>query len=184
MLDKVALKTAMAYPLSDEDIQTILKPDTTNIIQYPDLVDVTDINTLFDAQGRCVVFIPLSKSFGHWCCLIRSKKLHTIEWFDPYAIKPDDEKKWISKVVLKQLHEDKPYLTNLLRQAHEQGTRIIYNPYHWQAERDGVSDCGRWVALRCLLHDKPLSDINKMIKKSKLTPDAFVTNVIYEILGK
>ena len=158
-------------------------PDRTNIIQYPNLGLITDINEVFDKVGRCIVFIPLSKSFGHWCCLI--KKNTSIEWFDPYSVKPDDEKKWINKKVLKRLHEDKPLLTRLLEQENrENGTKILYNPYKWQKDTEGTNDCGRYVALRCLMYNKSLSEMDNMIKSSGMTPDEFVTNVTFELLGK
>ena len=153
-MNPTQLKKALNYPLSDEDIQTILKPYKTNIIQYPQLANVDDINTLFDKLGRCIVFIPLSPTFGHWCCLLK-KPNNIIEWFDPYGIAPDEEKKWINEDVLRQLHEDKPYLTQLLQKANkEYGTRIMYNRHKWESEKNGISTCGRWVALVCLLCNK------------------------------
>lgn len=116
-------------------------------------------------MGRCIIFIPLSPTFGHWCCLIK-RKGNIIDWFDPYGIAPDKEKHWINETVLKQLHEDKPYLTQLLQRANKQyGTRIMYNKHKWEAERSGVSTCGRWVALVCLFYNKSFDQINKMIQK-------------------
>jgi len=182
-MNPAQLKKAINYPLSDLDIQKILKPNKTNIIQYPDLAKVQDLNTIFDKLGRCIVFIPLSPTFGHWSCLLKRPN-NIIEWFDPYGIAPDKEKHWISKSVLKKLHEDKPYLTNLLRRANEQyGTRIMYNRHKWESEREGVSTCGRWVALVCLLYNKSLDEINDMIKESNLAPDTFATYLTYNLLG-
>ena len=182
MLNERDYKKVVNYALSDTDIQTLLSPNTTNIISYPDLVNVNDINDIFDGLGRCVVFIPLSESFGHWCCLI--KRSNSIEWFDPYSIKPDEEKKWINEQVLKRLHEDQPYLTNLLKDAYHKGVKILYNPYKWQADKANVSDCGRFVAWRCMNYNKTLKQLNTIISKSKLTPDEYVTNVTYNKLGK
>ena len=183
-MNPVELKKAINYPLSDTDIQHILKPYKTNIIQYPDLVNVQDINSVFDKLGRCIIFIPLSPTFGHWCCLLK-RKGNIIEWFDPYGLAPDKEKQWISENVLRQLHEEKPYLTQLLQRANEQyGTRIMYNRHKWEAERSGVSTCGRWVALVCLFYNKSFDQINKMIQKSNLSPDTYVTNLTFNILKK
>jgi hypothetical protein len=184
MLNPITLKKALNYPLSDEDIQYILKPNKTNIVQYPDLVNVDDINTIFDKFGRCIIFIPLSTTFGHWCCLLK-KPNNIIDWFDPYGLAPDTEKKWISKDVLIKLHEDKPLLTNLLRKTQEEnGTKILYNRHKWESERSGISTCGRWVALVCMLYNKSFDQINKMIKDSNLSPDTFVTNITFNLLHK
>ena len=183
-MNPIQLKKAINYPLSDLDIQRILKPNKTNIVQYPELVNVNDINQIFDKLGRCIIFIPLSPTFGHWCCLLK-KPNNIIEWCDPYGIRPDGEKNWINKDVLIKLHEDKPLLTQLLRKANEEhGTRIMYNRHKWESEQSGISTCGRWVALVCLFYNKSFDQINKMIQKSNLSPDTFVTYLTYNILKK
>jgi hypothetical protein len=183
-MNPIKLKKALNYALSDTDIQKCLKPTPTNIIQYPDLASVDDINLIFDSLGRCIVFIPLSKTFGHWCCLLKRKN-NIIDWFDPYGIAPDKEKDWISKDVLIKLHEDKPLLTNLLRKANAQfGSRIMYNRHHWESEKPGISTCGRWCVLVCLLYNKNFDQINKMIQQSNLSPDTYVVNITYNLLNK
>jgi hypothetical protein len=183
MLSQEQFLKIVNYPLSDTDIQKILKPSRTRIITYPELAKVSDINSVFDQLGRCIVFIPISPTFGHWCCLIKSN--NNIEWFDPYSVKVDGEKKWISKATLIKLHEEKPYLTELLQKTKvENGTKLTFNPYHWQKDTEGVNDCGRWTAIRCKLYNKSLSEISDMIKKSNMTPDEWVCNVTYNILGK
>lgn len=183
-MNPLQLKKAINYPLSDLDIQTILKPNRINIIQYPDLKNVEDINSIFDKLGRCILFFPLSTTFGHWCCILK-RKGNIIDFFDPYGIAPDKEKEWISADVLKKLHEDKPFLTILLQRANQQyGTKIMYNRHKWEAERSGVSTCGRWCALVCLLYNKSFDQINKMILKSNLAPDTYVTYITYNILHK
>ena len=174
---------ALKYPLSDVDVQNILKPNPTNIVEYPDLIKVNDINDILDDLGRVIIFIKLSQTFGHWCCLI--KRGNTLNWFDSYGIKYDDEKNWVPKKKLIQLHELAPLLTRLLQKDHNvNGTKILYNHYHWQSENDGVSTCGRWVGLICRLYDKSFEEINNMIKQSKMTPDQFVVNYTYQLIHK
>jgi hypothetical protein len=106
------------------------------------------------------------------------------EWFDPYGVKPDGEKKWISKETLEKLHEEQPYLTQLLKREQDQGAKILYNPYHWQADREGVNDCGWWVLLRLVLKDKSLKEIDTMIKKSGMVSDDWVTDITDDIINK
>ena len=183
MLNPIQLKKAISYPLSDQDIQYILSPNKTNIIQYPDLADIDDIDELFDNLGRCVVFIPITETFGHWCALI--KKNGSIQWFDPYGVVPDGEKKWINKAVLKRLHEDKPLLKNLLQKSNlEKGYKILYNKHHWESETPDISTCGRWVAVVLLMYKYSFQQIDDLIKKSGDKPDVWVTNITYSILGK
>ena len=185
MLSKEQLIKTEADALSDSDIQKILSPNRTNIIEYPDLAGVSDINNLFDKLGRCIVYIPISKTFGHWTCLTLRENKTVVEWFDPYGVKPDGEKKWISPETLKRLHEEKPLLLDLLKRAKAQhGYKITYSPYHWQEDKENVNDCGDWVAVRLLLYKKSLEEINAMIKKSGMKPDDWVNTITYHILGK
>ena len=173
----------LKYALSDVDVQNIVKPYKTNIIEYPDLAKVNSINDILDNLGRVIIFIKISPSFGHWTCLI--KRGNTLNWFDSYGIKYDDEKNWMSKKKLIEMHELQPLLTQLLQKEHqEHGTKILYNHYHWQSENAGVSTCGRWAGLICKWYDKTFEEINKMIKASKMTPDQFVILKTYEIIGK
>jgi len=185
MLSKDQMKQTIEDPLSDTDIQKILSPNKTNIIEYPDLAGVSDIFKLFDRLGRCVVYIPISDTFGHWTGLTLRDNGKTIEWFDPYGVKPDGEKKWISPETLRRLKMEKPLLLDLLQKAKsDHGCKITYSPYHWQADKEGVNDCGDWVSVRLLLYKKSLKEINDLIKKSGMKPDDWVNTITYHILGK
>lgn len=186
-LSKIDYTSALQYALSNTDIQHILLKVTgmkTNIVTYPELQNVVDITPYFDRLGRLVVFIPISTSFGHWCCITKRENGKVYEWFDPYGVKPDGEKKFISKQTLDRLHEEKPYLTKLLKREQDQGAIIKYNPYHWQSNKANTDDCGRWVCARLIYNKLSLDEINDMIKQSGLKPDEWVVNLTYPILGK
>ena len=52
--------------------------------------------------------------------------MNTLNWFDSYGIKYDDEKNWVPKKKLIQLHELAPLLTRLLQKDHNvNGTKIF-----------------------------------------------------------
>ena len=53
------------YPLSDDDIRTILGNDI-KIITYPMLGKMRDISEAFDSKGRCIMlYLTHSESSGH-----------------------------------------------------------------------------------------------------------------------
>lgn len=179
----MSLQQKIGYALSDDDIQSILAPHPTNIINYPDLKTVSNVNDLFDDLGRCVLlFDTISPYSGHWTGLI--KRDNEIEFFDPYGIKYDQEKRWISKAKLKKFHETEPLLTNLLNQGKQLGYKITYNSHKFQRDTEGVNTCGRWTSVRLLFRDLSATQFQKMIEASELTPDEFVTQFTNEIIHK
>ncbi len=46
------------------------------------------------------------------------------EHFDSYGIKPDSELKWIGAKISRQLNQDEPYLTQLLKEEDKQ--RVLF----------------------------------------------------------
>jgi hypothetical protein len=178
---KVISKVAN-YSLSDDDILRVLKPKT-NIFRYPDLQNVTDINQIFDPYGRAVMlFLTEGESSGHWTAFIKTGK--TIEFFDPYGVKPDNQKKWLTKKELNELGQAPDYLTNLLNKAKSEGYKIIYNKYPFQIDRGDINTCGRHILTRLMLKDLSLPQYKKLLLSSGVSPDEFVSLFISEYLGK
>jgi hypothetical protein len=178
---KVISKVAN-YSLSDDDILRVLKPKT-NIFRYPDLQNVTNINQIFDPYGRAVMlFLTEGESSGHWTAFIKKDK--TIEFFDPYGVKPDNQKKWLTKKELNQLGQTPDYLTNLLNKAKSEGYKIIYNKYPFQIDRGDINTCGRHILTRLMLKDLSLPQYKKLLLSSGVSPDEFVSLFISEYLGK
>jgi hypothetical protein len=179
----MSLKQLERYALSDDDIQSILAPHKTKIWNYPELATVSNVNELFDDLGRCVIlFDTISPYSGHWTGII--KRENEIEFFDPYGIKYDEEKKWISKAKLKAFHESEPLLTNLLNQGKQLGYKITWNTVKFQKDGEGINTCGRWTAVRLLFRDLSPKQFQRMIDASQLTPDEFVTQFTNEIIHK
>jgi hypothetical protein len=173
-----SLKQVEEYALSDDDIEKILgKPF---IFSYPYLEDVNSIDDVFDSQGRSIMlFLTEDENTGHWVCMI--KKQDGIHYFDPYGIKPEGGKKWLSKENLEDLDQDKPVLTQLFRKS---GYPIYYNDHKFQSESSGVNTCGRHCCVRLYFKDLSLEEYYDMIKKSGMTPDEFVSNITFQILKK
>jgi hypothetical protein len=173
-----SLKQVEEYALSDEDIEKIL--GKTFIFSYPYLDDVNSIDDVFDSKGRSIMlFLTENENTGHWCCMI--KKNNEIHYFDPYGVKPEGEKKWLSKEKLEELDQEKPVLTKLFRKS---GCAIFFNDYCFQKEQKGINSCGRHCATRLLYKDLSLEEYYDMIKESGLTPDEFVSKITFQILKK
>ena len=180
------IKQLIQYSLSDTDIRDVFKPKKVNIVEYPTLSKVGHIDDLFkdSSYNFCVVFIPenLAGDQGHWTLVLK----HTngdYEYFDSYRnYGPDSEQKWLSKKLLKALKIDGPELTELFLRSNV--NEVIVNHYSFQAMKQGINTCGDHVATRALYRNLSLDDYWKLIKQSGMSPDVFVTEKIYKLLGK
>lgn len=141
----------LAYMVSDVDFQRWFGGDVASkIIKYSDLEHVQDIDELLPAKKDFIIILTENKkNEGHWCCLLKYDGL--LEWFDPYggvSGKPDGELSFISKAMKIVLHEDKHYLTRLLK---ESGKKVIWNKEEFQSLSDGVNTCGKWTIARIVM---------------------------------
>ena len=182
MLSKPQLKKVEKYSLSDEDIRNSLKG--INIITYPEFSEIDDVDEILDRYGRCVVlFLTENENTGHWCALFKNNR-NEICWFDSYSNKPDEQKSWLSKNKLIQLKQYPNYLTELLKREHGQGFKVTYNPYRLQRMESGVNTCGKHVICRLLHKDMHIDDYVNMIEESGMDPDEYVSNVVFDLIGK
>jgi hypothetical protein len=174
----VGLGELKAYALSDADIKAMLGP--VKITTYPELEGISDINQLFDAQGRAILFFPnQTPTIGHWTCLI--KRPNMIEFFDPYGERPDDQKDGMTRSKMEQLDIDQPLLSRLLRST---SLPVYYNSHAFQSSRDDVATCGRHCAVRLLYKPFTIDKYAKTIKRSGLKADDFVVGVTYSKIRK
>jgi len=172
-------KQAEGYPLSDEDIRRLLGGNI-EITSYSKLAGVQNINELFDARGRAIIFYPQqSENSGHWTAMIRDGR--QIEFFDPYGEPPDAQKDGLSKSQLEKLRMNHPDLTRLLENS---GCRVIFNKIQLQKLANDVQTCGRHCVCRLLYYKMPIQRYRQMIHKSGMTPDEFVVDKTYDNLGK
>ena len=179
------IKKLEEYALSDTDIQKIVAPHKTKIWNYPDLRTVGNLHDMFDDLGRAaILYDVISPYSGHWCGLLKHDNISTIEFFDPYGLKYDAEKKWLTPQKLQQLGELEPYLTNLIDQARTQGYKIIWNKFKFQSSKNNINTCGRWTGARLLFKDLNIDQFKEMVIKSGLAPDDFITRLTNEIIHK
>ena len=168
-----------SYSLSNDDINKILEPDT-KIWTYPDFKDMSSIDECWDSKGRCIfLFLTKSEREGHWIAMW--KKGDTIHYFDPYGMKPEAGRSWLSHDQLEDLDMGEPYLYNLLKNS---GYKVVYNTVPYQSKDGAVATCGRWAVLRLLWKDVSDAEFKRRVKDSGMSPDEFVTAITSDVLGK
>jgi hypothetical protein len=166
------------YPLSDSDIRKML--GDVKIWNYPQLKTIKDPNHLFDRKGRCILLCPnAGPTTGHWVCMMNYKD--KVEYFDSYGEAPEQPKKGLGKQRLEALDIEHPDLTKLLRAIKKP---VYYNTHKFQSESPSVASCGRWCCVRLLYYPKSLNYFKKVIDKSGLNGDDFVSGVTYDKLKK
>lgn len=173
------MNTIKDYPLSDDDIRTILGNDI-KIITYPMLGKMRDISEAFDSKGRCIMlYLTHSESSGHWICMLN--KGREIEYFDSYGEPPEEPLEDVPATRLQQMDESYPYLTKLLRGS---GKRVSYNHHAFQQTKGNINTCGRHAVVRCLYAPYSLAKYKKVMDSTGMSPDNFVSALTAQKLGK
>jgi hypothetical protein len=169
----------MAYSLSEDDIRKMLPG--LKIFPYPQFHDMDSINEAFDNQGRALfLYLTEDESTGHWVCMM--KHGDTIEYFDPYGdYGPDEEAEWLPKSKLRELDQDVPRLTQLLKKS---GYKVKKNPYKFQKVKHDNNTCGRHCVTRLYLRNLPLEKYKDVVTSTEYTPDKFVSYFTYDLLRK
>ena len=149
---------ASKIPLSSEDIERMLD-GKTRILSYKQLMKKNNINEVLKPFDSCVILYETKDNFGHWVCLL--KRGDTVEWFDSYGFKPDDERKFIPEAY-KKMHYPEKYLVKLLLDS---GYKIRYSEFKLQDGNDeSVATCGRFVVLRILFKGLDEYQFNDLMK--------------------
>src|SRR6188768_1962094 len=99
--------------LSNQELMKLID-HKAKLITYTDLAKCNSIDQVLEPYGACIILFLTREHYGHWCCLFKVKP-DTLEFFDPYGLKPDDELDFeIDPYFRKYAKEDYPHLTYLL----------------------------------------------------------------------
>jgi hypothetical protein len=155
----------MDYSLSGLDIENVLKKFNKKcyLTLYKNLIKYNTIDELLREARYIIILYETTKNYGHWCCLFKNNK-NSIEFFDSYGIRPDDELKYSTELFRKKNKMNFPLLTYLLLEC---PYNIEYNQYKLQKMTKDISTCGRWVLLRCLLSNFNIDNFYKIFKNVK-----------------
>lgn len=169
----------MDYSLTDHDIKHALGSDVTKVIAYEDLQNIPALDNFFTDYRFLVILYNWGGSYGHWTCLFRYPHAYTVEFFDPYGVKPDHELFEFSKPIRNKNGMAFPWLTKLLI---EWDGNVEYNNYKLQKEKKGIATCGRWVVYRCLNWNKGINAFAKPFMNSGQDRDKQIVELTAPIL--
>lgn len=162
------LKYVKKDPFTDKEILRLVQ-NRANLVLYPDISVYRSIDDLMGVHRACIILYITSMTSsdisGHWTCIFRVNKT-TLEWFDPYGLRPDEELDFSDP-------QYSPYLTRLLAKSNY---NIIYNKTKLQDPSYDIATCGRHVGLRLQLRTVPLPQYVKLfLSVPNLTPDDIAT---------
>lgn len=174
------LKDLENVSLSNEEMLKLVD-GKSNLIQYPQLKDATNIDDVLYPYGACIILYLTKQNYGHWTCIFKVND-DTIEHFDPYGLYIDEELSFkMDPYFRKIVNEDYPHLSYLL---YHSPYKLSFNQYQFQKKLKEVATCGRHTSTRLLLRHLPLNEYKDLICSGEpdYSPDEVVTIVTYSIL--
>ena len=134
------LKTAEEIDLSGADIHKITDGKCVPM-SYHELEKYNSLNELFESSNAIMLLYEIEGiNTGHWVLLIRHNKA-VVEFFDPYALNPDEELKYSKIYYRTHKKNDVPHLQYLLYNQNQYS--IIINKCKLQKLLGTVNTCGR-----------------------------------------
>ena len=177
------VKKISETPMGDDNIRKYLP--NSKILKYSELADVSSIEELLPSP-KSYFFLLYERSInnGHWVVVNRyiDNGRDTICYFCSYGSKIDAPLRWNSPEQNRELGQDKPYLSILLRNS---GKKLQYNNVQYQSKTSPVATCGAFATLwiKANLRDNmTLQDFHEWIaeikKETGLSYDAIASNAI------
>lgn len=163
--------------LSGKDIERICN-NQVKILPYEALMNIKTVDDFFKPYDSVALLYQTKQNYGHWVAVIRrSNKL--VEFYDPYGIAIDTELQ-LSDYNLRNMGGVlTPHLSALLK---SENYKVISNTTQLQKVKEHINTCGRYVALRILLKDKPLNSFNDLLSKNKCYDSDFWVSVLTFLL--
>lgn len=170
------IKQLIKYPLSNLDIYNFFN-NKVNIYSYKELSNYNDLEDLFNNYNKVFILYEFYENYGHWCVLC--KNINNIYFFDPYGIFPDKELKFSDYGFRKDNNMLVPHLTYLLLKSNK---NIHFNNHKFQSFSTGISTCGRWCIIFCILFNNfSIDEIYSYFKNKKINMDEYVTKLTFFI---
>jgi hypothetical protein len=142
---KEAIKEEVAIPFSDADLLEYLPH--APIKKYSELAQYKTLYELLpEVKSFCILLYEDSINKGHWTVVSRPEE-GLVEFFCSYGSYPDSPLKWTEKSTRIGLGSGVAYLGKLFQECPDM---VVYNKIHYQKEKPGVSNCGRYCVLRTL----------------------------------
>lgn len=169
----------MNHYLNPQEVQQISERPL-KVMKYTDLSQYQKLEDIFEPGVPGVLLLYETKhNTGHWVILMKHND--RIEFFDSYALLPDDQLKFTPKEFKRENGMDIPVMTWLMLYS---DFPIEYNHNKFQRWSKDVGTCGRWCGFRYRHADTPLDEFIKMFKgipKRKL--DEKIVELTKESIG-
>lgn len=147
-----------------------------NLMTYPQLTKYDDIDKAMGKYKALILLYETKQNYGHWTCVFKRNN-NTIEHFDSYGMKPDDELAFIPEYFRIVSNQELPHLTALL---YKSGYNVEYNDKKLQIQKKDVNTCGRWVAMRIIFRNMNIDDFIELFKGTKYySSDDLITLITY-----
>lgn len=127
------LEELVKIPLSLEQVQRYLPH--TKVCLYSDFANMKTL------PAATVYLFLTSDNFGHFCCVLR--KGTEVEFFDSYGLAPEMEHAFVSKEMLRHLHENHNYILDFCKRK---GWKVTYSKARLQGK--DAETCGRFCVER------------------------------------
>jgi len=169
-LDEDTIIQRIGTSLTDGDIARYFGEGAEGkILKYSELANYKHIDELLPKERDFrVILVEHQNNQGHWCCIMKYNK--TIEWFNPYGVRPDGQKNMLGKLRNQLLGQAEDYMTHLMKSS--KGYKLVYNKARLQKLKQGINTCGRWIILRIICMKDMMMDLKMFIKMVKDTQEA------------
>lgn len=135
----------LQIPLSNEDLEQHL--GSQQIVKYADLKNYKSLYDLLpNKTDYCIVLLEAERNYGHWCCLLRQNK--TFYYFNSYGKRYDNDKNYISKMMLKILKQDRNEIQRLIS-----ATGLKKIPYNTVKMQGDSQVCGRYCVFMAIMNN-------------------------------
>lgn len=192
------LKTMYGNALSGDDIlnHPVTKKYPVNIISYPELSHVRDVDELFGPENRAVILLYNVRKCGdgHWVLLLRhlptcrACTLHrsnygpdgrkcqagVVEFFDPYGSSIDFVLSLQDPARRARLKQREYVLSHLLGSS---PYCIVYNDQQLQRKHNSVETCGHHCLARLRMRHCDVDTYSQLLRAAGNDPDVTVTEM-------
>ena len=149
------------------------------LLTHRSLSRLQSITQLFKF-GAVLLLYETRDRIGHWTCVIFHRKRKTIEFFDSYGLRPNEQKEYMPKSMWQSA-----YLSKLLfrfKIRHPDWT-IEYNELPLQSWDSRIATCGRWVGVRLYYRETPLTRFQNFFSSHR-NKDLLITRISQKLLNK
>jgi hypothetical protein len=144
----------------DGDQMNLITEGKCKIVAYEQLKNCKTIDECLGGKQGLIILYQHEQNEGHWCLLMKVGN-GVLEFFDPYAIKMDNELKFSDYNLRIHQGEKVPHLTYLIEQSKY---KLIQNTTQLQKYKHDVNTCGRWVAIRFRFREFSLKQFVDLFK--------------------